>query len=572
MSQDEWVDDPSDDGDWADDDSMVSSPKTSKLESAVRGAGQGLSLGFWDELAGAGEALGQSVGVKGLGDSDWSQVGLTKPLALDPDRDFGQAYTEGRDKWRGEDKIAKKENPYSYGTGEVAGSVASSFLPGLNVAKGASLANIAGKSALSGGLSGAGYSEADNLGDLAKDTGTGAGIGLVAGGTLGVLAPKVGEALDYGVSRLKGGADDVAERLAGRALGAERGTIKKLGYDKVKQAGRYALDNGVLSPLANTDDLISRNQALMDKGGEMMGKAYQAVDDAGASTFNPLDIASKVDEELGGFYRSPINRGETAQLENTIESILVRGEGNIPLSEAQSLKQELGKVANWKNKLVLTDKEKMARQAYGIVNGAIDDAMKNGADAIENAGLKDILAQGKKLYGNASTAEELLQNKQAREQGNKILGLTDWGVLGTGGAAAPLTGGASIPATAALLGTKKGLEKYGAQNGALLLDKVSKQLMKSPQFSQLYQKNPQAFNNMAMKMVQKMMPEEKKDESPLKAFDSSSLINKVQGTKYADVLQKAQQRGDTAFGAANYILQSTDPEYRKHVFGSEDQN
>lgn len=564
MAQDEWVDD-ADEGEWTDD-----NPKTSKLESAVRGAGQGVSLGFWDELAGLGEAVGQSVGVKGLGEDLGNGEGLSfvKPLALDPDRDFGQVYEEGRDKWRGQDKIAKQDNPGTYGAGEVAGSVGSAFIPGLNVAKGANIGNIAAKAALSGGLSGAGYSEADNLKDLARDSAVSAGIGGVTGGVAGAVVPKLGEAGDFIVNKLKGGSDEVAESLAARALGAERGTIKKLGMDKVKAAGRQALDEGVLSPLANTDDLIARNSALKKRGGEMMGEAYKAIDDAGASTFNPLDVASKVDEELGGFYRSPINRGETNQLENTLESIVMRGDKNIPLSEAQLLKEELGKVANWKNTLNPTDKERMARQAYGIVNSSIDDAISKGSDAVNKAGLTDVLARGKELYGRSSTAAQLLENKNAREQGNKMFGLTDTimgaGALGYGGYTQDWDTALGVMAA------KKGFEKYGAQNGAMLFDKVSQQLAKSPSFAKLASTNPQAFNAAVTKMTQKLMGEPPERPKQEQAFNSDSIMGKVQGTKYATVLQNAKQRGDSAFGATNFVLQQTDPEYRRKVLEQEE--
>jgi len=168
------------------------------LESGVRGLGQGASLGLWDELAGAGEAIGQSVGIKGLGEDIGKGEGLSfvKPLALDPDRDFGQAYSEGRDKWRGEDKIAQHDNPGTYGTGQVAGGVASSFVPGLNIAKGASVANAAGKAALQGGLMGFGNSEADNLKDLAIDTAKGAGTGAVIGGGTTAALNKISPAVE----------------------------------------------------------------------------------------------------------------------------------------------------------------------------------------------------------------------------------------------------------------------------------------------------------------------------------------------------------------------------------------
>lgn len=314
----------------------------------------------------------------------------------------------------------------------------------------------------------------------------------------------IGKGLEVAAPYIKRGAEAVgdktktlANRFGARALGAERGTIKKLGAEKVDELGRYALDEGLLSPLASTDDVIARNAAKQAEGAAKMNQVYSAIDDAGESTFNPLNVAGKVDESIGGFYRSPINRGETNQLENTLESILMRGDKNIPLTEAQALKQELGKVANWQNKVTISDKERMAREAYGIVSKAIDDAAESGAAAIGKEGLEDVLKQGKQLYGNSKGAEELLTNKLAREQGNKLLGITDWGVLGAGSAATAVTGGAAALPTLATVAAKKGLEKYGAQNAALGLNNISKMLLRSPKMVKLLQENPAAFQSLA---------------------------------------------------------------------------
>jgi hypothetical protein len=235
-----------------------------------------------------------------------------------------------------------------------------------------------------------------------------------------------------------------------------------------------------------------------------MGKAYDAIDEAGASTFSPLKVAEEFDDTLGNFYRSPINKGETRQLENTIESIMMRNADDasaIPLREAQLLKEELQKVANWKNKLNVTDKERMARDAYGIVSRNIDDAVEQGGEAVNQAGLGETLKQGKSLFSNASTAGQLLENKFAREQGNNLLGLTD-AITGAGA----LGYGASTDdwgtAGAIMLG-KKGLQKYGSQNSALALNKVSKMLMRSPRLAELATKNPNAFNSLAQSIAER---------------------------------------------------------------------
>jgi hypothetical protein len=296
---------------------------------------------------------------------------------------------------------------------------------------------------------------------------------------LQAASPSVKEATDAASKSVK----SVANSLSARAIGAERGTIKKLGQDKIEAAGEYALKNNLFGKFSGTDEMIANNEATKKAAGEMQKSVYSAIDEKGASTFNPLDTAVKIEEKIGGFYRSPINKGETAQLENTLESVLMRGDKNIPLSEAQALKEELGKVANWKNSQNITDKEQMARDAYGVVSKAIEDAASKGAESIGSQGLKETLKNANKTYSAAKTAEELLTNKSARELGNKLIGLTDWSVLGGGGAASLATGGAAIPATIGIYAVKKYGEKFGLKQAALGTNAIAENLANMPEFA-----------------------------------------------------------------------------------------
>lgn len=463
----------------ADLDSLLSSPppasagkpSISKTESAARGVAKGATLGFDDEIVGGVEALWETA--KG-----------------NPAK-FGELYKKHRDESRANSEQARAANPASYTAGEVGGAIGSAFVPGMAIAKGASLANAAGRAALIGGAAGAGYSEGETVKDVALDAAGGVVAGGVIGGGAHILAPYAARAASAVGKKIKG----TAGRFAARALGAERGTIKKLGQEKIEAAGRQALDEGVLSPLASADKMASRNAAVGEKGGKMMGKVYDAIDDKGASTFNPLDVATKVDDELGGFYRSPINKGEARQLDNTLESILMRGDKNIPLKEAQVLKQELQKVANWKNNLNVTEKEKMARSAYKIVSQAIDDAAEKGSKEIGAEGLEKTLQQGKKLFGNSKSAEKLLENRVAREHGNKFFGLTDT-ITGVGSLGYGATTGDWATA-GAIMGGKKLAGKYGAQNAAILLNKAGNVLTKAaPKAIEAASKNPNLLDKL----------------------------------------------------------------------------
>lgn len=458
-------------------------PETAEItqkESFARGAAQGASLGFADELTGGAEAL-------------WEKANG------DP-RAFGEMYKQFRDESRANFEAAQKANPGTYATGEIGAAIGTAFIPGMAIAKGARLGQVALKSAAIGAGAGAGYSEAEDMAGVAKDAAVGGAIGGGLGAASHAVAPVVGRAIQKGGEKLKRG----AERMASRALGAERGTIKKFGQEQVQKAGRQALDEGVLSPLASADDMAAKNAAVKQRGGQMMGEVYDAIDEKGASTFNPLEVAGKVDEEIGGIYRSPINKGELKQLENTLESILVRGEGNLPLREAQKLKQELSKVANWKNNLNITEKEKMAREAYGIVSSAIDDAADKGAKTIGVEGLPEKLGVGKKIYSNASTSEKLLENRIAREQGNNFFGLTDT-IAGAGSLGYGATTG-DWGTAAGIMVAKKGLGKYGSQNAALLLDKAGKAITRSSTVADKVARNPNLIDRAVGGSLRQKLP------------------------------------------------------------------
>jgi hypothetical protein len=476
----------------------------SKVAAVTSGLVNGGTLGFADEASALGSTALNAI------------TGFSGPLAGGSTQDLVDEYRSKRDSMRSENEKIKAANPKTYLAGQLVGGLLTGGSAG-SVPN--SLKSAVQQGATLGAVGGLGESNADltrdQYGQAAADTAKGAGFGAGAGA--------VGYGIGKGLQSLANGSaskglKDAAEFASARAQGAERGTVKSLGADKVKEIGRYGLDEGVVTPLASTEDMIARNDAIKARGGKMMGEVYKAIDDAGQSSFNPLDTAVKIEDKIGDFWRSPINRGETKQLENTLESVLMRGDKELPLNEAQTLKEELSKVANWKNKVNVTDKEKMARDAYGVVSDEIDRATQSGADKIGSQDLLQKLQNGRRLYSGAKGSETLLENKQAREIGNKLFGITDAAVAGPAIAAAPFTHGASLLAGVPITLAKKGIEKYGNQMFAVGADKISNKLVNAPE----------AFG------------------------------------KFAPILQAAAQKGGQALAATNLMLQK-DPEYLKVI-------
>jgi|GEM_PF-1716434 len=234
---------------------------TSGLESGIRGAAQGASLGFADEITGGVEA--------GFDKLKGDERGLI------------DLYKTKRDESRKAYKKAEQDNPDEYLGGQLAGGAASLLVPVLNAGKGAQLAAMVGKGALSGGLAGLGGSEADltegDIGGAALDAGTGAALGAglsLAGSRLVDGAKGFGRGLARGASSapLPPGAGGEVFEAAGKALGKGVNAIPgaKTAASIVKTTGRVAGDGldvlkGIVRP-SQADDWAELKKFAESKG------------------------------------------------------------------------------------------------------------------------------------------------------------------------------------------------------------------------------------------------------------------------------------------------------------------
>lgn len=428
---------------------------------------------------------------KQVGDDQWSPVTRTAKNGI--------TYKKvGPDNWSPIDTETKAPKAVK-GEGFIRGALQA--LPTAGAIAGGTMglaSPIPGGAFVGSGLGAAAGKALENFGEKLlgdEKTYTEAAADPVVAGIEGVTAEMGGQAvapiLSKGAKYISRGARDVAEKLASRRLGAERGSINKLGAKNVQEAGAYALDNELFGPLSSTDDIIKRNNEIKTSAMNARKSAYAEIDDAKASLFNPLDVATKVERKVvGNLDRSYDDTKELiSKLEPEINNILSRGDGNISMSKAQELVANLGKKAKFDSSRS-NEANQLAQDVYFTVRDAINESAEKASSSVN---LGDAVRRANRTFSSGKTAETLLNNKQAAEKGNKILGLTDWGVISTSVPAAIATGGGSIVPSLAILGAKKGLEKYGAQNAALAFNKVSKLLTQTPEMAQLAQTNPAAF-------------------------------------------------------------------------------
>lgn len=171
---------------------IPTTPQISKTESAIRGGAQGLMFGFPDEAT----ALLESI---------------TK----------GVPYEKSLEESRMAYKQAQEANPITYTGSEIAGGVLPALIPGVGqTATAAKLGRLAAIGAGTGALSGLGYSEGKDVGQVAKDV----GISTALGGVLPVL----GRGIAIGAQKAKVLADEAIKTGLTGLTGKTRAFLDQL--------------------------------------------------------------------------------------------------------------------------------------------------------------------------------------------------------------------------------------------------------------------------------------------------------------------------------------------------------
>lgn len=189
-----------------------------RLESAARGALQGVTMGFGDEAAGALAAAVPAL------DSEAAGRGNT----------FAERYRSARDFYRNRNAAAQKSHPGTYLTTEIVGGAAPAVAAGVPATGAKALALAAGQ----GAAQGAGYSDASSGQQLASDTALGGALGVAGYGAGKVLGKAADAVRRSGADRAGLGAARAGTQAAGEVaeqIGSARG---ELGAE-VQKGSRY---------------------------------------------------------------------------------------------------------------------------------------------------------------------------------------------------------------------------------------------------------------------------------------------------------------------------------------------
>lgn len=280
--------------------SPAPSAKPGMLESGLRGASQGATLGFGDELAGGIGALAN------LGTA--SQKGIL------------ESYRKARDQNRGANELARQSNPGSFATGEMGGGIATAFVPGvgeltgvkaLNGLKDASKWLQYGHTALQGSrlgaLTGLGMSNADltkgDLGGASYDAGIGAGAGVATN----VLGKSVG---------------DVAKSITPTTVATK---LSKVFFGTPEEVTKAYIENPEAvknSPMRyelaqKFEDAVGELKKQVSEGSQTARKALEDVRIAGHEIAGALEpITSGLKTKSEGVWDDPARRSAYDYLKN----------------------------------------------------------------------------------------------------------------------------------------------------------------------------------------------------------------------------------------------------------------
>lgn len=286
-----------------------------KMEALARGAGQGATLGFGDEI----NAGVQAAGIKLAG-----QTGSQKSL--------GQLYRENRDTFRREDAAAKAAHPWVYGAGQVAGGAPLALATGGGAAAGAG--RIIGTGAALGGATSLGESTAQTPLGMAGDAALGAAFGAaVPAGVLGL-----GKAIPAVSGALRKGAIGTARRILVNKTGS-LSAAKALPAEAVQEV----LDSGVIKPLGTSAGAAQRLEGLRETVGDQYGRIVDALEKAGITGPDAQALAQQYAAEgsaAGAQSMNPAVPGIYASAAEQVASKPTTG-GRLGLSQGEQLKRSL---------------------------------------------------------------------------------------------------------------------------------------------------------------------------------------------------------------------------------------
>ncbi len=526
-------------------DSIRKEDAPSEGTSALRGAEQGLTFGFADEIQGGLEALGQAVGVKNAGSNSVADLEFQTPVGLDLEQ-LKQVYLDRRDAQRSESKKAQDANPKSYMAGEVGGAVVSSMVPGLNVARGSSVLNAAARTAAGGALTGAGLSEADSFGGVAQD----AGVGAIAGAGLSVAGQKVlSPVLNKVAERTGRLADDVAQaamkksptlnRLLSKGASVAGGIDEDAALRQIERPGQVAAAEADGFAYETGKKAVAETEARGDLlGKNVAGEESKLVKEFRPEVFDGTQLSSQIDEFLEkqspsamGF--SGIDEAQRAELTDLANRLRGQALFSDDLVKFRKYMDHVEKLAGKYDQEGTSPYVNFLKGLRGRADGMLDDTYPDFNNA--NKAFSQFKDDTSVLRSatNDARAESMISNLYGANKGRQQEAAERLFTPATLDSAKDIASNKAFDTA-----TRPGGDNYFRRGALAVLTAGGSELVTSPQ---VWQKG--------LRMTGRL-------EQAVKS-------NPQMFGQYAQVLSNAAQRGPKALAATHFLLSQRDQNYRE---------
>lgn len=432
------------------------------------------------------------------------------------------SYVELRDETAKRMAQDRSDHPIAYTAGQVAGAVGTAKpLSAVLPIGGPAAKTLIGRTAQavgSGGLLGflqnpgdvEGQIDPIQLDDRIRNGKVGA---LIGGATqLGAEATK---GLVNKVNDLRNSLKNTAEIKAAKGAGAMLKDFRAManqsgaeGAEKVNEIGRTILDNGLLKAGDTFEDVATKSQSLLQKTGQKIGAIYDFVRN---KMHDPEFISNLTDEQAAKLSQSDINTASFKdemmgqlkdkftgkqggnqvmdRLEKALDDIMDNGKILDP-KKANEVISDISDHINFaKRSQDLPAFQQGLKEIRTALRNKVNDQVKVISEIVGGSQAQE-LKSANKLFSQIADVASMAKDRVARENGNRMFGLTDT-IAGVGGAGAGAMAGAVLsedPKAAikgGLMGLSaglinklgrtygNGLMAQGADVGSGLLQKVS---------------------------------------------------------------------------------------------------
>lgn len=439
---------------------QIANKNSFNVPAAATGALDSISFGYLPQIIAGGKKVG----------------GLITGEPVD--------YTAERDSAADTLKAIREDSPNSYLTGQVGGGLVSAVPAGL-VGAGAKAATAGariGQAALSGARAGAAYGLLSNPGETKgkisplqlKERIEAGGYGAAGGGLLGGAGGVIAE--------VPGALKSAAEGLAINVFKPGKKEAKLLGRDGLKEAGRVAIRQKVISsdPHKTLENVTQRREQV----GQAIAEEIGRVSKYGPAKLSRSEIAENVLKNMSPEAGIPGAAEESRALKKLVDEFM-SGDEFMDLGKAQKIKSALQKKAGFNKNTALqelTPAEKVNRELYFEMNKAVDNAADVAMESAGTGGGAKRMQTLRNQYKNLSRLETMAADRSASLTANRQTSLTDYMTALGGGAMAfahnPQAMAQNLVLALGAGATNKLLRTYGRGAGIKGLDALATALEK----------------------------------------------------------------------------------------------